>query len=324
MGGPWTWLSEGEQRRDLDAVAASGAQWIRVSFPWSAMQPQPQRLVWSAHDRIVRLAGQRGLRIVADVAYTPAWARAATCGSTHCPPAAPQAFATFVHAAVRRYAPQGVTVWEIWNEPNIAQYWQPAPDPVAYAALLSAASRAAHSAAPRVTVVSGGLAPRARDTRSGLTPLTFLTRVYDAGAGPALDGVGVHPYTFPAPPLEHTPSNPFTNLPQLHRLMTARGDGHKKLWLTEFGFWTSPLGEKRYEGSVTEKLQAQYLGDAFRAAGRQDWVAGMLWFSLRDSGTGPRADFQRDRNFGLLREDGSAKPAWSVARRHFLAERPTG
>lgn len=309
MGGPWTWLTPQEQARDLDRIARTGAGWIRVSFPWSSLQFAPDRYDWSVHDRIVRMANERDLQVLANVAYTPGWAQPDGCQQIHCPPASPQAFAAFVGEAVARYSSHGVSTWEIWNEPNLTKYWRSGPDPERYADLLQRAYAAAKEADPSVTVLSAGLSPSGRDTADGLTPLTFLERMYDALDGEAFDALAMHPYTYPRAPLDHHPTNTFTMLPRIHDLMKERGDGHKRIWITEFGFWTSPRGDEHWQGSVTEQQQARYLAQAYEAAGERDWIGPMLWFSFRDSGTGELAAFRRDDNFGLIRRDGSSKPA---------------
>ena len=311
MGGAWTWLPPEVQAADLDKIAAAGAAWIRVSFRWSAMQPQADRYNWSVHDRIVRLAYERDLKVIANVAYTPPWARSPDCDHPHCPPASPASYARFVEAAVTRYAAYNVRAWEIWNEPNLGNFWRPAPDPQAYTALLRRAYAAAKRADPTVTVISGGLGPRGLDSEGNLTPTTFLSRMYAAGGGPYLDAVGIHPYSFPRAPLDPSPTNTFSQLPDLHALMGAAGDADKQLWITEYGYWTSPLGDTHWLGSVTEAEQARYLTEAYDAAA-QPWLGPLLWFTFRDTGEGEDADFQRDRNFGLIREDGQPKPAFEA------------
>jgi len=35
------WESPEDQARDLDAVAATGAKWVRIDFFWNSMQPTP-------------------------------------------------------------------------------------------------------------------------------------------------------------------------------------------------------------------------------------------------------------------------------------------
>ncbi len=37
-----------------------------------------------------------------------------------------------MQTAVKRYAPKGVKVWGVWNEPNLTNFWSPKPDPAAY------------------------------------------------------------------------------------------------------------------------------------------------------------------------------------------------
>jgi aryl-phospho-beta-D-glucosidase BglC (GH1 family) len=55
-----------------------------------------------------------------------------------------------------RYKPDGVTTFEIWNEPNNASFWQPRPNPAAYTADLIAAYAAIKKASPSAFVISGG------------------------------------------------------------------------------------------------------------------------------------------------------------------------
>jgi hypothetical protein len=55
--------------------------------------------------------------------YTPAWARASgAAGNQFGEPASASAFATFAGEVAARYAPMGVSTYEIWNEPNKQVY----------------------------------------------------------------------------------------------------------------------------------------------------------------------------------------------------------
>ena len=44
-------------------------------------------------------------------------------------------------------------IWEVWNEPNIKQFWKPQPSADDYAKLALAAASAIHAAAPGELVV---------------------------------------------------------------------------------------------------------------------------------------------------------------------------
>lgn len=310
MGGPWTWAPSAQQAADLDQLAALGVDWVRVSFPWSSMERRPGRYDWRVHDTIVRLAYERGLGVLANVSYTPAWARPAGCFSIKCGPADPAAFAGFVGKVVERYGTSAVDAVEVWNEPNLAHFWKPLPDAAAFAALVRAADAEANRVNPDVTVVSGGLAPATRDTPGAVTPLTFLSRIYAAG-GIDVDAVGAHPYSFPRRPLDPHPTNSFGQLPALHSLMVANDDADTPIWITELGYWTSDAAGLRPPGSVTPDQQAAYLTEAFTAAHGWPWTGPMVWYAYRDQSALP---LSREDSFGLVRFDGTPKPALGALR----------
>jgi hypothetical protein len=301
-GSEFVWQSPADIARDLDAMAATGARWLRVPLQWTSMEPAKGVYRWSAHDRVLGMALERGLQPIAVVAYTPAWARPAGCTTSQfCPPARTRDYADFLRAVVQRYARYGVTVYEIWNEPNLASFWKPAPDPARYAALLKDAAVAARAADPGVTILSGGLSPAVRDGNGKVTPQTFVRALYAAGAQRSFDGLGMHPYAWPAAPLRAASWNAFYTLPQLHALMAARGDGHKKIWMTEFGYSTGTWAQ-----ASSEADQAAHLTEAYRSIASAPWAGPLLWFNHRDRGSDPS---NREHNFGLVTQGGRAKPA---------------
>jgi hypothetical protein len=204
-----------------------------------------------------------------------------------------------------------VHAWEVWNEPNIDAFWEPKPDVAAYVALLEAASSAIRAADGDATVVAGALAV-AKDAGDGSTiaPLTFLDRMYDAGAAGTFDVLSLHPYTFPEAPPGH--DTLFADLPDAHAAMVANGDGHKPIWLTEFG---APTGTAR--AAVSERAQAAAVTQAYEAASAHPWVGPLFWFQLRDEGSDPA---ELGQNFGLLHRDLSPKPAFPAV--EHLAREP--
>lgn len=317
-GGLIHWHDDAQQARDLDAIAATGAKWIRIDIDWNAIQTTgPTEWSWSrATDRIVSNANARGLRVLGGIAYSPAWARKAACaGVKYCMPANPNHYAQFAKAAVERYGSRspithlrgGIDAWEIWNEPNHYPWVRPTVDTTGYAKLLQATYPAIKAADPTTTVVTGGMAP-APNSPGGedVTPLTFLQRIYDAGAGGFFDAVGMHPYSFPHSPFLGKEWNAFTQVKFLRTEMVLRGDGHKKIWATEAG---APTGTS--DRSVGEAGQVQQVKDYMQAwfEGYKEFAGPLFWFQHRDSGTDP-ADWHQ--NLGLLRHDGRPKPAYAV------------
>ena len=55
------WESDADLARDLDAMAATGASWIRLDFAWSSIEATRAVFSWAATDRVVDAARARGL-----------------------------------------------------------------------------------------------------------------------------------------------------------------------------------------------------------------------------------------------------------------------
>ncbi|MEA3214010.1 MAG: polysaccharide biosynthesis protein PslG [Acidimicrobiia bacterium] len=290
--------------RELGGIIAAGAKWVRVDVDWSIAEAVRGRYNWWYADRIITRATVHGLQVLAVLSNTPEWARP-TGTSSHGAPLDVQEFVRFTQEAVGRYAGRGVHTWEIWNEPNTSDFWEPTPDPVKYSVLLRLSAAAVHRVDPHALVLSGGLTPGSTTTKgSRIAPLAFVRALYDNSAMADVGAVAIHPYTFPENPA--APSTAFARLPLIRDLMVERGDRDKKVWLTEFG---APTGTA--PGSVTEAGQAGILEEGYLRALRWDWVGGIFLYQLRDAGP-DQADLEE--NFGLLRHDYSAKPAWFALR----------
>ncbi len=296
------WMSAANQARELDAMVATGATWLRLDLPWPSVQPAAHKWNWEPFDRLISAARARHLQVLGVLSYVPAWARRPAARGVA--PFDTALFAAFGGSVARRYAPLGLHHWEVWNEENLAQSWGATPDAEAYTGALKRVSRALKGADPAAMVLSGGLAPATDDDASEIAPLTFATRMYNAGGGRAIDAVAVHPYSYPAMPADPSTAswNTFLGMSRIRNLMVARGDGAKKIWVTEMG---APTGSAA--GASSERLQAQYVINTFTAWRARAWAGPMFWYSIRDRSTDPLV---REDNFGLLRRDFSPKPAY--------------
>ncbi len=289
---------------DLDRMVEAGASWIRIDFDWSEIERNEGTYHWHRTDRVVDAANARGLRVLGILNETPSWARPGG-SSSQTPPSDAGEFADFAADAVARYRSRGVVAWELWNEPNLALFWRPRPDPAAYARLAIPAASAMRAVDSRVVIISGGLAPAADESDgSGISPSTFVTDMIGAG-GDIFDGYGIHPYSYPARPIDPSTAawNPFNNLPQFRSLLRSLGQGGKPIWLTEYG---APTGTS--SRAVSEAEQAAQLSEALEAAHGWGWAGPIFLYSHRDERVAP-GDFQA--NFGLMRNDGTPKRAWS-------------
>jgi hypothetical protein len=230
-------------------------------------------------------------------------------------------FATFAKAAVTRYDALGVHDWEIWNEPNNAEFWQPSADVQGYAALIEAAYPAIHTIDPSAVVISGGLAPEATGD-GNIAPVSFISQLYDAGAGSSFDAVGFHPYSFPTPPSYNVPWNAWQQMantsPSVRSVMIAHGDSSKQIWMTEYGAPTGGPGDvatlQDYDlmgnpDHVREDLQATLIADAVNLAQGYSWAGPLFIYSYKDIGT----SWDTPENFyGILHFDGTPKPAYAA------------
>ena len=286
---------------DIDTIAATGARWVRFDMEWSVVQGASREAFdWSTVDPIVRRAQAKGLSVIGLLGYSPGWASIDGCRGLHCAPANPADYATYTRAAATRYAPLGVHTWELWNEPNVPQFWEPSPDPGAYTTLLQATYPAIKAADPTATVLTGGTAP-AKDGDGSYSPASFLSALYDSGAQGNFDALGHHPYAYPFHPTDDVAHNGFLETQKLADEMAAHGDGAKKIWGTETGAPTVGSG-------VSEDDQATWVREYYDAWNVWAFTGPLLWYTLRDT----QPDPGREDSYGLLHFDRSLKPGFDA------------
>ena len=286
--------------REMNEMARTGARWFRVGFQWSGMEGRPGVYSFSKHEWLAGLARARGIRLIANVAYTPGWAQPGNCRDAMCPPADPGNYARFLKKLVQNFSPRGVKHYEIWNEPNQYYWWKPKPSPRGYTALLRAAYPAAKSADRGVTILAGAFAPTA-DSSTGMTirSTTYVRSLYYNGARNYFDAISIHPYTRPNSPLVQGDWNMISGvMPDIYATMRSHGDGGKKIWGTEMGFPTSG------KTAVTEQQQGLFLQQAFQLWTKYPYTGAMMVFNYRDRGTNRR---DHTENSGLVRRDFSPK-----------------
>ncbi len=155
-------------------------------------------------------------------------------------------------------------------------------------------------------------------------------RYLDAGVSPALDGVVEHPYAFSLPP-EKVPYgwghekrdgvrvgdnyNSFAGLINSYHDKFAALKQPRSLWVTEFGYtsyWFNGGNEKGLYAGYSEPAQAAYLVRRF-ILGLTLPIEVSCQYDFRDDyGSDPK---EAEANFGLLRGDGSRKPAFYAIQR---------
>jgi hypothetical protein len=294
----------------LDGMRAAGATWVRFDLPWDQVQAKgPDSYDWSASDQIAKAAEVRGLKVVMDIDFVPAWAREAGCSGANpkmCGPADSNAYGKFAGAAVQHYKPYGVEDWEIWNEPNISYRFHPAANSALYTAMLKSAYANIKQRDPRATVIAASTAPSATDGQS-YAPADWLSAMYAAGAQGSFDAISAHPYTYPTTPAQSNPADAWGQLTTMHQIMTQHDDGNKQIWITEFG---APTNGPNVPGDhISEAVQAQTVTEAISIFHSYQWSGPLFWYDYKDAGT---STWTSENFYGLVRADGSYKPAYTA------------
>jgi hypothetical protein len=243
---------------------------------------------------------------------TPAWANGGRPWNV--PPVHASTFANFAAAAAARYP--WVRHWLIWNEPNLARFLDP-PSPSLYTRrLLNPAYAALHAAIPGVKVGGGVSAPRAN---GGLSPVAWIRGLGAAGA--RLDAYAHHPY--PGNRVETPTSGGCDNrrcetitMANIELLLSEvkRVLGPKRIWLTEYGYQTTP--HERLVG-VSQARQSLYLAEAARRVRNLPAVDMLIQFLVQDDivPEGWQSGFYTATGKAKLSARGFPLPLLQVARR---------
>ncbi len=113
--------------KHLSTIKALGVRTVRLAVPWAAYEPAKGTFSWAALDAVVSAASANGLGVLGVVNTTPAWPAPRT-PSLYTPPTSPADLGTFMGALAKRYVSK-MTAFEVWNEPNAATSYAPAPRP---------------------------------------------------------------------------------------------------------------------------------------------------------------------------------------------------
>jgi hypothetical protein len=212
-----------------------------------------------------------------------------------------------------------IDAYEIGNEPNLAWEWGLGnPDPVATVEVLRIAYTNIKAADPEAIVVSPGVSPTGSvppEVKDAWDDRRFVRAMYEAGAKPFFDALGVHPFGFKYPPETdpesiyydpndpYYPNNPdpvdglcFRRAEQLRAVMEEFGDTEKQIWATEMGYIMKPPEycrgtydwQARWWQVLDPDTHGWYLSRAFEyAAEHWPWMGPMFVFNLdysRDPG----------------------------------------
>ena len=342
-------------------MAALGAGVIKAQLYWNEVSPRvrrkpagfdsadPASYDWSAYDGLVQAIVARGMRPYLTIGNrAPDWAVRRRTPSPRDGIYKPSSkeFRLFAQAAGRHFdgtvdgVPR-VSLWAIWNEPNLKSWLSPQRSskgvplaPSIYRNLYIAGHRGlAETGHGSDTILLGELmplgagSPRSSRRSTSCARWSALTAATASTAAPprrlataekvgriATSGIALHPYTSRAglrsrPKPGETPINALSRLTHQLDLLARRGKLPRRLpvWLTEYGFQTNPpdpyqLSIKKAPGQMD---QSEWI------AFRNRRVRSYSQYTLVDEGLNAGGGFQRYARFqmGLRFSDGRRQRA---------------
>ena len=295
-------------RDALTKLAEAGVQFIRNDLDWAEVEKQPgvYDFADTGFDELVGTAEDLGLHILFILDYgNPLYGEIGAVVDEE----GRQAFAAFAAAAATRYGGRGHR-WEIWNEPNLEQFWSSAdggPDPDLYAALVQSTVPALRAADPGAPIVVGalyfGLPEVIEGTGLGIGGPRFLEEVAATGVLALADEVTLHFYR-PA-----NPEDVITDVELARDLLQSAGYS-LPIASGEWGYSTydpnAPPDGFNFLPAVTLNQQASYLARMLLynfSLGLRESVI----FKDRDADN-PNPGNIED-NWGLMMDDLTPKPS---------------
>jgi hypothetical protein len=263
-------VSEVNMYRSLRLVREMGATSIVQLFLWAYLEPAEDVYDWQHADRIINMANQQGLRLIARLGFVPAWARpepdVQPTSLNYLTPDRYPDYAQFVGDFAARYRGR-VDMIIPWNEPNLSFEWGfRQTTPAEYIDMLRQVYAAAHAANPDVVILGGALAPTIEPEGSpaATDDIVYLRRMYEAGASDVMDALAVHTYGFTLPPGD-PPAPDWLNFRRFEMLLGVMhdfDDADRPVYITESSWNDHP----RWVHAVRPGQRIEYTLEALRYA----------------------------------------------------------
>ncbi len=275
---------------DLDLIHDGGFKFIRMDFGWGGIEREKGAYNFerTGYDALTDGCTKRGIHILYILDYSNRLYESEQSVRTE---EGRKAFAAFAEAAAKRYAGKGI-LWEVWNEPNIKQFWTPQPSVEDYCKLVEAAAQVVKKADP-----SGLLVAPATST----IPFDWLEGCFKNGLLQWIDVLSVHPYR-PQPP--ETVIKDYEKLRELIKRYAPQGKDIPII-SGEWGYSNINWDKAR----LSDEIQAQFLAREFLINLYQK-IPVSIWYDWKNDGTDPD---EREHHFGTVMHDLAPKAAYTAA-----------
>jgi polysaccharide biosynthesis protein PslG len=313
------YLNAGAYRdKALGQQRAAGVQLLRTAFFWSQMELAPGQIDFSIYDRYVLDAAKRNITLLPILFDAPDfYSTKPASGATRFayPPRDNNDMARWAMVLVDRYGPNGslwqtnpgvtprpIRSWQIWNEPNLFQYWQPRPNARQYLSMMRTVGAAIKSRDPKAEIVTAGMPDSRLGNAIRLAP--YLKDLYRGGGTSAFDTVAINSYAV-------TPNYLVKLMNTTRKNVNRFGGRSDKLWISEVGWCDTGIKHRFCVG----KRQAKYTTQALSLIKkkRRAWkLRGFVWFAWRDGRPYVRGQDFWGNHAGLLTIKGKKKPAFNA------------
>lgn len=278
---------------EYEVLKKLGVRLMRVDFAWSGIQPSKDTWDFSRWDTYLDAAERNGMRVLALLDFDNNTVETSPVGSKRPVYIAPEdipLFLEYVRRTVGRFKDR-VYAWEIWNEPDMARFWQGTEEEF-------------YELARRTADTVREVAPSARLIGTAMTgPLgawttPMLEGMHTSGALKKVDHPACHLYI----------SDPRAYYNEYSKVLAAaKKHGHPGApWVTETG---DPDG-----GTYSWRASPQGLAEHVIKSHTIVTSLGIdtvVWYCFRDSSIEQQERDPKNSEgfFGLIERDGQWKPA---------------
>lgn len=283
---------DSREARDWDMIRDAGVKLVRKDLFWHHVESAQGKYDFGGYDRLLDGLEQRGIRALFILCYnSPVHEKAETSEEGR------KAYARYAAEAARRYKGRKV-LWELWNEPNVKEFWKGPGDHNSdafadqYVALVREAVPAMRAADPDCFIMAGAT--------SCLWSMSFkwLDRCFKQGLLQAdIDGLSVHPYGFPRP-----------------ELCIREGYGRLREMMNENGGKDIPI----LNSEVGYDIGGPFLGPSPDKEQRLHYQA---WHFVRQNLVDRMCDVRttlwylwKDKEFGVVNPDRGERPTYAAAK----------
>ena len=274
-----------------DLIELAGIPHVRERLKWRDVNAKPGSFDWMQYMYNADLLHARHILVSGMFHDTPDWVD----GRKRRLPADLAAVRDFCHRVATAFGDR-MGDWEFWNEPDIHAA-SPAWD---YAAALKAAWFGFKAARPEMPVAPAGMAEGA----GGF----FMRALFENDVAKFADVFNYHTYS----PL----SAYRKQFADLYAFLDEYGVGDRAVWLTEVGGNVEgPAADKGRMGCKAHSPEQEMVMAEFCAKSlvllRMHGIARAYWFVFC-----PYAEQGGRKDWGLMRWDGTVKPAYAAASTH--------